>query len=58
MAAAATAPPASALDAWEDPAAQAAFESGEDPPALGPDGKPLEEDGEAKKKTTVKRKAR
>ena len=47
MAAAATAPPASALDAWEDPAAQAAFESGEDPPALGPDGKPLEEDGEA-----------
>lgn len=56
MAAADVAPATSALDAWEDPAVQAAFEKGEDLPALGEDGKPLEE--EPKKKTTARRKAR
>lgn len=55
--AAAVAAPTSALDAWEDPTVQAAFENGEDLAALGADGKPLE-DGETKKKTTARRKAR
>jgi hypothetical protein len=55
--AAAVAAPTSALDAWEDPTVQAAFENGEDPAALGADGKPLE-DGEAKKKTAARRQAR
>ena len=54
------APQTSALDAWEDPTVQAAFEKGEDV-VIGEDGQPIPPtagEGEAKKKAAVRRKAR